>query len=67
MDKVFKCGLCNNECVGFPNNPAPIKYCRGVCERCNFVAVLAERMRFHQEGKQFLPITVKEAKQKYLK
>ncbi len=50
MERKFKCCLCGKDCVGYGNNPAPLK--RDInkkpnrcCDNCNFTKVIPERIK----------------------
>lgn len=43
-EKCYTCCICEKKCVGFGNNPAPVKYFGKCCDDCNSSVVITARL-----------------------
>lgn len=43
--ETFKCCICGKECLGFGNNPRPVKTEGRCCDECNITFVIPARIQ----------------------
>lgn len=62
MEKYYTCSICGKKCVGYGNNPQPIKdnYNERCCDECNNNYVIPARILVFKTGKSFKEL-IKEA------